>query len=155
MIATVATVLFVCTGTAGGNSPAQVVVDYLDALARRDFVTAHGLLTENMTGGLDAWAWTIQQQRIFKQSRVEIFGFDTYEATVSDETAAVPNVLRSRDAMINTEGEPEYEVYQLVKRNGRWLIDRQRLAKKAELEKLFRRRVHRRDVAASAATPDR
>lgn len=125
----------------GPGSPEVIVGRYLSALKNKDFTAAHHLLTDEMTGGKDAWAWSIEQALVFKRSALVIQDFEIYSATINGDSAMVPNILHSRDNIVNREGAAEFELYRLHKSAGRWRIDRQKLLSKRQREHWFEQRV--------------
>src|SRR5262249_43919882 len=53
------------------------------------------------------------------------------------DKALVPNILESQDRFVNTLGLTEYELYTLVREDGRWKVDSQILVEPAEQAKWF------------------
>jgi hypothetical protein len=126
----------------GGDSypekPEEVVVQYLSALKDYDFPLAYQYLSENMNAGKDAWNWSVEHKQIYEFAEVEVYGFEVYEAVIEGEKAIVPNILKSRDKFINKLGVNEYELYVLHKKNGDWVIDRQKLVTQAKQDQWFK-----------------
>ncbi|HIF51338.1 MAG TPA: DUF4878 domain-containing protein [Thiotrichaceae bacterium] len=125
----------------GGDSypdtPEQVVAHYLRAIKNYDFPEAHLYLTDEMTRGADAFNWSVEQKQIYKYAEVKVNGYKVYEAMIEGDKASVPNILSSRDKFLNKSGADEYEIYILIKINGYWTIDRQRLVNEKDKNKWF------------------
>jgi hypothetical protein len=126
----------------GGDSypdtPEEVVSQHLSALKAYDFPRAYLYLSDEMNAGKDAWNWSMEQKQIYEYAEVEIYGFEIYEAVIEGEKAFVPNILKSRDKFLNKLGVDEYELYVLHKKNGDWVIDRQKLVTKAKQDQWFK-----------------
>lgn len=126
----------------GGDSypitPEQVVAHYLKAIKNYDFPEAHLYLSDEMTRGIDAFNWAVEQKQIYKYADVVINGYKIYEAVIEGDKAFVPNILSSRDNIINKLGSDEYELYVLKKMDGDWSIDRQKLVNEKNKNKWFR-----------------
>ncbi len=121
--------------------PEQVVARYLKAIKNYDFPEAYLYLTDEMTRGFDAFNWAIEQKQIYQYADVVINGYKVYEAVIDGDKAFVPNILSSRDNVINKLGSDEYEVYVLKKISGFWSIDRQKLVDEKNKKKWFRNHV--------------
>jgi hypothetical protein len=139
--------LFVCTAalvhaqtekTPGqGLSPEDTVKHYLEALKAGNFAAAYDYISKAMTENKGRDAWAKEQQWTMQMSDAKIFDFHVYPGKVNGDTAQVPDVLSSQDKFLNQLGVPEYELYTLVREDGRWKVDRQQLLEKPEQSKWF------------------
>ena len=127
----------------GGGSypetPEEVVSQYLSAIKNYDFPRAYLYLSEDMNAGKDAWNWSVEHKQIYEYAEVEVYGFEVYEAVIEGEKAFVPNILKSRDKLVNKLGIDEYELYVLHKESGDWIIDRQKLVTQAKRDQWFKK----------------
>jgi hypothetical protein len=133
-------VLFLLMGNGDSypSTPEEVVAHYLKALQEYNFPEAHRYLTDEMTRGMDAFNWAVEQKQIYKIANVQINGYKIYKAVIENDKAYVPNILSSRDDMFNKQGLDEYELYLLINNNGYWEIDRQKLVDKKDREEKFK-----------------
>lgn len=126
------------------RKPEEVVRKYLEALQEQDFATTYELVSEGMktdrnTGEVKSKeAWIKESQYIFQFSEAKIFDYEIFPGEVEDEKAFVPNILSSQDKFLNQLGAEEYELYTLVKEDGKWKIDQQEIVvDSGSLEKWF------------------
>lgn len=112
---------------AGERGPQETVRKYLTALQERNFGEAYEYVSEGMRGGKSKDEWVKEQKYIFDMSEAKILDFKVFPAKVEGEEATVPNILSSQDKFLNQLGVEEYELYTLVRENGEWKIDQQRL----------------------------
>ena len=131
--------LLMASGGSYPETPEEVVSQHLSALQDYDFPRAYLYLSEEMNAGKDAWNWSIEQKQIYEFAEVEIYGFEVYEAVIEGEKAFVPNILKSRDKFLNKLGGDEYELYVLLKENGDWIIDRQKLVAQGKRDQWFKK----------------
>jgi hypothetical protein len=113
-------------------SPEDTVKRYLEALKTGDFAAAYDYSSKAMTGNKSRDAWAKEQQWTMQMSDAKIFEYHVYPGKVNGDTAQVPDILSSQDKFLNQLGVPEYELYTLVREDGRWKIDRQQLLEKSE-----------------------
>ena len=113
-------------------SPEDTVKRYLEALKAGNFAAAYDFISKAMTENKGRDAWAKEQQWTMQMSDAKIFEFHVYPGKVNGETAQVPDILSSQDKFLNQLGVPEYELYTLVREDGRWKIDRQQLLEKPE-----------------------
>ncbi len=118
--------------TASGRSPEDTVTHYLAALKAGDFRAAYDEISKAMAQGKGRDAWAKEQQWTMQMSDAKIFDYHVYPGKVNGTTAQVPDILSSQDKFLNQLGVPEYELYTLVREDGRWKIDQQRLLEKDE-----------------------
>jgi len=124
---------------ADAKGPEEVVRTYLTALQKGDFGAAYDCLTPYMVRDEQKDAWVKEQTVIMKLAEAQISSFQVFPAKVNGDKASVPNLLKSKDKFINQTGEPEYELYTLVRGGGdqSWKIDRQELVETDAVSKWF------------------
>ena len=136
----------VLAAPAGAADPTaeDTVRDYLQALQDQNFsktyeLVSKGMRTDRNSGQVKSKeAWVRESQYIFQFSEVKIFDFQIFPGKVEAEKAYVPNILSSQDKFLNQLGAEEYELYTLVREDGRWKIDQQQVViEAAELAKWF------------------
>lgn len=122
---------------------AQAVDGYLTAMQEHRFEDAYDFVTAGMTDGKSRGAWAALQKMFYEGGEVNIYGIDIRTALAPEddsacaEAAIVPNVLKSRDKF-NNQGLTEFELYTVVDKDDRWLIDRQRtLFEQPEVDRWF------------------
>ena len=126
------------TASAGEDqSPEDTLKAYLAAVKSMDFGTVYDLSTKAMVQGKDRETWTVEMKYLFQLSEAKIFEFKVFPAKVTEAKALVPNVLISQDKFLNQLAAPEYELYTLLREDGRWKIDRQTIVDAGDLEKWF------------------
>ncbi len=118
-------------------SPEETVKQYLSAVQDQKFERAFELVSKNMKRGQSKEAWVKQSQYIMAFSEAKIFDFKIFPAKVEGEKATVPNILSSQDKFLNQLALEEDELYTLVKEEGLWKVDSQRIAEGAELKQFF------------------
>ncbi len=110
--------------------PQKALTNYLEAMQERRFLDAFKFVSDSMTDGRSKKDWAELQEMFYTGGGVIIFGIDVRQAiaTTSDiecaSTAIVPNILKSRDNF-NNQGITEFEIYTIVRRDERWLVDSQ------------------------------
>ena len=119
------------------KSPEETLRMYLEALKSMDFGTAYDLSTKAMTQGKDRETWVVEMKYLFQLSEVKIFEFKVFPAKITKEKALVPNILTSQDKFLNQLAAPEYELYTLLREDGRWKVDRQTIVDPQDLSKWF------------------
>ena len=143
-----AVVLLVACGTGGAaaqtdktppasSTAEEVVTRYIEALKAGNFAAAYDEISKEMAQHKDRDAWAKEQQWTMQMSDAKIFSYKIYPGKVEGNLARVPNVLSSQDKFLNQLGVGEYELYTLVKEDGRWKVDRQVLLDKADQAKWF------------------
>lgn len=118
-------------------TPERAVTRYLEALKAGNFGAAYDEMSKGMAQGKDRDAWAKEQQWTMQMSDAKIFEFHVYPGKIEGDKARVPNVLNSQDKFLNQLGVPEYELYTLIREDGRWKIDQQVLLEKADQAKWF------------------
>jgi hypothetical protein len=119
------------------GSPEDVVARYLAALKDGKFDVAFDLVSAAMKQGKDHDAWVKEQKDLAAFADVKIFDFKVQTAKVEGAEAKVPNILSSQDRFVNTLGLTEYEIYTLVKEDGKWKVDSQILVEPPDMPKWF------------------
>jgi hypothetical protein len=119
------------------GSPEDVVNRYLGALKDAKFDDAFDLVSAAMKQGKDRDAWVKEQKTLAAFADVKIFDFQVQPAKVEGARAQVPNVLSSQDRFVNTLGLTEYEVYTLLREDGKWKVDSQILIEPPDVPKWF------------------
>ncbi len=118
-------------------SPEETVKQYLSAVQNQKFERAYELVSRNMKRGQSKEAWVKQSQYIMAFSEAKIFDFKIFPGKIEGERATVPNILSSQDKFLNQLALEEDELYTLVKEEGLWKVDSQRIAEGAELKQFF------------------
>lgn len=119
------------------GSPEDVVTRYLGALKDGKFDVAFDLVSAAMKQGKDHDAWVKDQKELAAFADVKIFDFKVQPAKVEGADAKVPNILSSQDRFVNTLGLTEYEIYTLVREEGKWKVDSQILVEPPDVPKWF------------------
>jgi len=119
------------------QSPEDALKAYLTAVKSMDFATVYDMSTRAMVQGKDRETWAVEMKYLFQLSEAKIFEFKVFPAKVTDGKALVPNILTSQDKFLNQLAAPEYELYTLLREDGRWKVDRQTIVDGADLEKWF------------------
>lgn len=136
-------IALVALGLAGGalalepGSPEDTLRSYLQALKDAKFAAAYDLVSKAMKQGKEREVWVKEQQAMTAVADVKIFEFEVQPGKVEGDRALVPNFLSSQDRFVNTLGLDEYELYTLVREDGRWKVDRQILIEPADVPKWF------------------
>src|SRR5262245_20741086 len=107
--------------------PEDVVRRYLAALMAQSFDAAYPCVAECMVQNKDRAEWVKEQQWVTRSAEVKILAFQVFPATVADETASVPVLLTSQDALVSRLGVEEHELYTLVREGGTWKISAQQI----------------------------
>jgi hypothetical protein len=103
---------------------------YLAAMQEHRFADAFDFVTESMTDNMSKEDWASLQRIFYEGGGVVINSINEGTAHLSrgeltcDESAIVPNVLKSKDNF-NNQGITEFELYTVVKYDGKWLVDSQ------------------------------
>jgi len=118
-------------------SPEETVGRYLTALKAGNFNDAYQYLSKGMTQNKGREEWAKEQQWIMQMADAKIFDYHTYPGKIEGVKARVPNLLSSQDKFLNQLGVPEYELYTLIREDGRWKIDQQQLLERTEQSKWF------------------
>jgi hypothetical protein len=119
------------------GSPEDVLRRYLTALKAEKFGDAYELVSNAMRQGKGKEEYVKEAQAMMGFADVKIFDFTVYPGKVEGEKALVPNILESQDRFVNTLGLTEYELYTLVREDGKWKVDSQILVEPAEQAKWF------------------
>jgi hypothetical protein len=56
---------------------------------------------------------------------------------VTGDKALVPNILTSQDKFLNQLAAPEYELYTVLREDGRWKVDHQTIVDQRDVPKWF------------------
>ncbi len=113
-----------------GDDRSAAVRNYLIAMQEHRFEDAFDFVTESMTDRKSREDWASLQRMFYQGGGVVIYSIDERIAHLSrgelncDETAIVPNVLKSKDNF-NNQGLTEFELYEVVKHKEKWLVDSQ------------------------------
>ena len=134
------------------GSPEDTVRSYLQALKDGKFAAAYDLISKAMKQGKDREVWVKEQQAMTAVADVKIFEFEVQPGKIEGDKALVPNFLSSQDRFVNTLGLDEYELYTLVREDGRWKVDRQILIEPADVPKWFPKARKRDAGGADAAS---
>jgi len=118
-------------------SPEETLQHYLQAVKDGKFDDAYDLVSKDMRRGRDKEVWVKEQKAGMSFAEVKIFEFRVQPAKVDGDTAMVPNILDSQDRFVNQLGLTEYELYTLVKEDGRWKVDRQTIVESPDVPKWF------------------
>jgi|CXWL01.1.fsa_nt_gi hypothetical protein len=119
------------------GSPEDVVMRYLGALKEGKFDVAYDLVSAAMRQGKDHEAWVKEQKTLTAFADVKIFDFQVQPGKVEGEKAQVPNILSSQDRFVNTLGLTEFEIYTLLREDGKWKVDQQILVEPPDVPKWF------------------
>jgi len=122
---------------AADPTPEETVKEYLTAVKGGDFATAYPLVTRDMAQNKSKDDWVKEQQWMMQMAEVKIFEFKIFPGKVEGEKALVPDVLSSQDKFLNQLGVTEYELYTLLKEDGRWKINQQQIVEPTEVGKWF------------------
>ena len=118
-------------------SPEETVRHYLQDVKDGNFDDAYELVSKAMRRGKDKEVWAKEQKAGMAFAEVKVFEFHVQPARVDGDTARVPNVLSSQDRFVNQLGLTEYELYTLVKEDGRWKVDQQTIVEPPDVPKWF------------------
>ena len=118
-------------------SPEETVRHYLQDVKDGNFDDAYELVSKAMRRGKDKEVWAKEQKAGMAFAEVKVFEFHVQPAKVDGDTARVPNILSSQDRFVNQLGLTEYELYTLVKEDGRWKVDQQTLVEPPDVPKWF------------------
>ena len=126
------------------RSPEDVLKSYMKAIQNQKFDEAYELVSKAMKTDRKSGqvkpkdVWVKESQYIFSFSEAKIFDFQVGKGEIKGETALVPNLLSSQDKFLNQLGVEEYELYTLVKEDGRWKVDQQtEVIESGEIAKWF------------------
>jgi len=123
--------------TAAGLTPEETVTRYLEALKAGNFTGAYDYVSAGMAQHKNRDDWAKEQQWTAQMADAKIFDFHVYPGKVEGAVARVPDVLSSQDKFLNQLGVQEWELYTLIREDGRWKIDQQVLLEKSEQGKWF------------------
>ena len=124
--------------SASDRTPKATVEGYLSAMKEHRFPDGYDFVSSTLRGGKDRETWAKEQQYIVQMGEVKIFGFQVFDAaSVTDDRAKVPNILKSQDKFLNQLGLDEYELYELIKEEGEWRIDQQTLIEGSDRSEYF------------------
>ena len=132
--------LVACVGVAWGEekpTPEETVRSYLASLKDAKPEVTFDLVSKAMRQNKSREEWVKEQRAFMAFADVKIFDYDVQPAKIEGETAKVPNVLESQDRFVNQIGLTEYELYTLVKEEGRWKIDSQIIVEPPDMPKWF------------------
>jgi len=118
-------------------SPEDTIRRYLRDTKEGNFDDAYDLVSKAMRRGEDKEVWVKEQKAGMAFAEVKVFEFHVQPAKVDGDTARVPNVLSSQDRFVNQLGLTEYELYTLVKEDGRWRVDQQTIVEPPDVPKWF------------------
>ena len=118
-------------------SPEETVRHYLQDMKDGNFDDAYDLVSKAMRRGKDKEVWAKEQKAGMAFAEVKVFEFHVQPAKVEGDTARVPNILSSQDRFVNQLGLTEYELYTLVKEDGRWKVDQQTIVEPSDVPKWF------------------
>jgi len=118
-------------------SPEETVRHYLQDVKDGNFDDAYELVSKAMRRGKDKEVWAKEQKAGMAFAEVKVFEFHVQPAKVDGDTARVPNILSSQDRFVNQLGLTEYELYTLIKEDGRWKVDRQTIVEPPDVKKWF------------------
>jgi len=118
-------------------SPEETVRHYLQDVKDGKFDDAYELVSKAMRDGKDKEVWAKEQKTGMAFAEVKVFEFHVQPAKVDGDTARVPNILSSQDRFVNQLGLTEYELYTLVKEDGRWKVDQQTIVEPPDVPKWF------------------
>ena len=118
-------------------SPEETVRHYLQDVKDGNFDDAYELVSKAMRRGKDKEVWAKEQKAGMAFAELKVFEFHVQPAKVDGDTARVPNILSSQDRFVNQLGLTEYELYTLVKEDGRWRVDQQTIVEPPDVLKWF------------------
>ena len=118
-------------------SPEETVKAYLTAMKLGKFADAYPYVSKGMAQNKNLEDWSKEQQWIMQMAEVKIFEFHVYPGKVEGEKAFVPNLLSSQDKFLNQLGVEEYELYTLIREDGRWKIEQQQIVERGDMAKWF------------------
>lgn len=121
----------------GTGSPEETLIQFLSAMQNQEFEIAYDLASKAMKGGRSKAEWSARKRELFQMAEAKIFDFALYPASVQGDVAIVPSVTTSQDKFLNQLGVEERELYFLVKEEGAWKVDRQKLVDNSESAKWF------------------
>jgi hypothetical protein len=122
---------------AADPTPEETVKQYLTAVKAGDFASAYPLVTRDMAQNKSKDDWVKEQQWMMQMAEVKIFEFKIYPGKLEGDKALVPNVLSSQDKFLNQLGVTEYELYTLLKEDGRWKVNQQQIVEPTDVGKWF------------------
>ncbi|MEO8605239.1 MAG: hypothetical protein ABI629_21905 [bacterium] len=122
---------------AADPTPEEAVKEYLVAFKAGDFAAAYPLVTHAMALNKSKDDWVKEQQWMMQMAEVKIFEFKIYPGKIEGDKALVPNILSSQDKFLNQLGVTEYELYTLLKEDGRWKINQQQIVEPTDVSKWF------------------
>lgn len=120
------------TPAAAPLTPEQTVTAYLQALKANDFPAVYDRISRGMAGGKSRDAWVKETQWTAQMSESRILHFKVLPGKLEGDKARVPNLLHAQDKFLNQLGLPEHELYTLVREDGVWKVDQQRLLERSE-----------------------
>jgi hypothetical protein len=129
--------LFAVAAQAADLTPEETVKQYLIAFKAGDFAASYPLVTRDMAQNKSKDDWVKEQQWMMQMAEVKIFEFKIYPGKIEGDKAFVPNVLSSQDKFLNQLGVTEYELYTLLKEDGRWKINQQQIVEPTDVSKWF------------------
>ncbi|MDX2167000.1 MAG: DUF4878 domain-containing protein [Deltaproteobacteria bacterium] len=118
-------------------TPEETVKQYLIAFKAGDFNAAYPLVTRDMAQNKSKEDWVKEQQWMMQMAEVKIFEFKIFPGKLEGDKALVPNILSSQDKFLNQLGVTEYELYTLVKEDGRWKVNQQQIVEPTDVGKWF------------------
>jgi len=118
-------------------SPEDTIRRYLRDTKEGNFDDAYDLVSKAMRRGEDKEVWVKEQKAGMAFAEVKVFEFHVQPGKIDGDTARVPNVLSSQDRFVNQLGLTEYELYTLVKEDGRWKVDQQTIVEPPDAPKWF------------------
>ena len=118
-------------------SPEDTIRRYLQDTKEGNFDDAYDLVSKAMRRGEDKEVWVKEQKAGMAFAEVKVFEFHVQPGKIDGDTARVPNVLSSQDRFVNQLGLTEYELYTLVKEDGRWKVDQQTIVEPSDVPKWF------------------
>jgi len=118
-------------------SPEDTIRRYLRDTKEGNFDDAYDLVSKAMRRGEDKEVWVKEQKAGMAFAEVKVFEFHVQPGKIDGDTARVPNVLSSQDRFVNQLGLTEYELYTLVKEDGRWKVDQQTIVEPPDVSKWF------------------
>lgn len=137
LIAAVLVLLAAVAARAADPTPEETVKAYLIAFKAGDFNAAYPLVTRDMAQNKSKEDWVKEQQWMMQMAEVKIFEYKIFPGKIEGDKALVPNILSSQDKFLNQLGVTEYELYTLVKEDGRWKINQQQIVEPTDVGKWF------------------